>query len=271
MHYVAWRAQIYHLKLHICGLHEHRFQKKHVRDPLGKSMTCCCLSCLSNTRENQDRDKTLGQCQKERKRGRTLPDMYLCHPCHLGIHFLFNPDPFQNFIFLCRFFCRRLAPRDPRFIDLLLLSNVHHHLSPPSQFASERSCQSSCFVAVGTVPTLPMMFSNRHSSESAVQQALRHQCLDCEHLFLVSDCAESVLEFVRLVDERPQDVVELFDVFGSVSFRDVADQCCIFRLRARHVRLIVSHYSRVPRLESHLSFCCTVISGSFAAVLCNTW
>ena len=30
-----------------------------------------------------------------------------------------------------------------------------------------------------------------------------------KHLFLISDCAESVLELVRLVDERPQDVVEL--------------------------------------------------------------
>ena len=67
---------------------------------------------------------------------------------------------------------------------------------------------------------------HRRSSESAVQQALRHQFLDCEHLFLISDYAESVLEFVRLVDERPQDVVKLLRVFGSASFRDVADQCC---------------------------------------------
>ena len=47
--------------------------------------------------------------------------------------------------------------------------------------------------------------------------------LDCEHLVLISDLAESVLDFVRLVDERPQDVVELLRVFGSISFTAVAD------------------------------------------------
>ena len=35
--------------------------------------------------------------------------------------------------------------------------------------------------------------------------------------------AEPVLELVRLGDERPQDVVELLHVFGSISFTDVAD------------------------------------------------
>ena len=42
----------------------------------------------------------------------------------------------------------------------------------------------------------------RRSSESEVQQALKHPFLDCEHIFLISDCAESFLEFVRVVDER---------------------------------------------------------------------
>ena len=94
------------------------------------------------------------------------------------------------------------------------------------------------FLAVGTVATLSMMrfsiqcnekFVARHgrSVESEVQQALKRQFLDCEHLFLISDLAESVLKIVRLVDERRREVVELLHVFVSVSFRDVADQCCI--------------------------------------------
>ena len=74
-----------------------------------------------------------------------------------------------------------------------------------------------------------MMFSNATRSSSydiAVPRnlkinRLRHQFLDCEHLFLISGCAESVLKFVRLIDERLQDVVELLHDFGS--FRDVTD------------------------------------------------
>ena len=49
-------------------------------------------------------------------------------------------------------------------------------------------------------------------SESVVQQTLKHQLLDCEHLFLISDCAEPVLEFVCVIDECPQDVIELFHI-----------------------------------------------------------
>ena len=59
--------------------------------------------------------------------------------------------------------------------------------------------------------------------------SLRGVCnsLDCEHLFLISDLAEPVLELVFLVDECPQDIVELLHVFGLFSFNDVADQCCV--------------------------------------------
>ena len=41
-------------------------------------------------------------------------------------------------------------------------------------------------------------FAGRHrrSSEPVVQQAFWHHFLDCEHLFLISDLAESVLEFL---------------------------------------------------------------------------
>ena len=41
---------------------------------------------------------------------------------------------------------------------------------------------------------------------------------------LISDLAESVLKLVCLVGERPQDVVDLLRVVGSISFTDVAEQ-----------------------------------------------
>ena len=86
--------------------------------------------------------------------------------------------------------------------------------------------RSTCLKNVDVVFQRNEEFAVRHrrSSEPAIQQqAFWHQFLDCEHLVLVSDLAESVLEFVRLVDERPQDVVELLRVFGSISFTAVAD------------------------------------------------
>ena len=66
---------------------------------------------------------------------------------------------------------------------------------------------------------------HRRSTESEIQQSLRHQLLDCGHLFLTSDRAGPLLKFVYLVDERPQGVIELIHVFGSVAPRSVADQC----------------------------------------------
>ena len=62
-------------------------------------------------------------------------------------------------------------------------------------------------------------------AESEVQQTLKHHLLCCEHLVLIFDLAEPVLICVRLVDERPLGVVELFHVFGSFSFTDVAAWC----------------------------------------------
>ena len=79
---------------------------------------------------------------------------------------------------------------------------------------------TSLFLAVGTVTTLlMMMFSSAttSSSESVVQQTPTHQLPDCEHIFLISDRAESVLELVCVIDERPQDVVEMLHVLCSLS------------------------------------------------------
>ena len=66
---------------------------------------------------------------------------------------------------------------------------------------------------------------HRRSSEPAVQQAFWHQFLDCEHLLLVSDLAQSDLKLVHLVGERPEDGINLFRIPCSVRLGDVADQC----------------------------------------------
>ena len=43
-----------------------------------------------------------------------------------------------------------------------------------------------------------LIVRHRRSMESEVQQALKHQFLDCEHLFLITHCAESL--FVSLMN-----------------------------------------------------------------------
>ena len=117
-----------------------------------------------------------------------------------------------------------------------------------------------------------LIVRHRRSTESENQQALKHQFLDCGHLFLISDCGESVLKLVRLRDERPQDVVELLHIIGCVSLRDVTDQCCLHMLNLRQtcstnrISLTISCHAWnrfCPRV------CCIVISGPFAVVLCK--
>ena len=38
-----------------------------MEDPFQKSVTCCCLPCVPDTRQRQDRDETLGQYEREEK------------------------------------------------------------------------------------------------------------------------------------------------------------------------------------------------------------
>ena len=59
-------------------------------------------------------------------------------------------------------------------------------------------------------------FTVRHRRSS--EQPLKHQLLDCKRIFLISDCAESVLELACVIDDRSQDVVELLHVLCSDSF-----------------------------------------------------
>ena len=116
-----------------------------------------------------------------------LADLLLCHLWHLDILVHSNSDTFQNSMFLCLFLCRRLAPRDPRFAGLLFLS-------PRNQKFNRLSSISLLTASIFSSSLfMPILFSN----------------------------------FVRFVDKRPQDVIELLHVFGSVSLRDVTDQCCI--------------------------------------------
>ena len=89
-------------------------------------------------------------------------------------------------------------------------------------------------LAVGTVALLMMLFSDATRSslyDIVVPLNLQFSRLPCINILTASIFSsylivEYVLEFVRLVDERPQDV-EVLHVFGSVSFKDIADQCCI--------------------------------------------
>ena len=83
--------------------------------------------------------------------------------------------------------------------------------------------------------------------ESEVQQAHMHQQFLTEHLFIVSDLADPLVKLAGLVDDRPQDVVGLLRVFGSISFTDVAYECCV-----RFAFLTCSSDSTSSRLSAML-------------------
>ena len=67
------------------------------------------------------------------------------------------------------------------------------------------------------------------ATESIVQQTLGHQPFHCQSLFFVSDFRKPSFILVRLVDEVPENVVELLYVLCAITFADVADQRCIRR------------------------------------------
>ena len=84
--------------------------------------------------------------------------------------------------------------------------------------------------------------SVRHcrSTETEVQQTLKHQLLDCD-VFIIPDLTEPVHKCVCFVGECPQDVVDLPRDFGSMSFTDVADQ-------QEHAK---NHTSRTEQSDKH--------------------
>ena len=123
----------------------------------------------------------------------TGSSLHLCLLCHRGTFVRSNSDLFQNQCFLCRFLCRQLAvPHFPpsffAAIPILHWGTCVSSLAP--------NCRDCCNLVDDDV------LRHRRSSESVDQQALGHQLLDCEHLYFVSDCAESVFKFVCVVDER---------------------------------------------------------------------
>ena len=98
-----------------------------------------------------------------------------------------------------------------------------------------------------------------------VQQILRRQLLDCEHRCLIPDLAAPVLEPARL--GRPPDIVELIHVFGSISFTDAADHCCVSRILVSHIPLIAPPRDCETRFES-LLFSCLVNYPKWSACCC---
>ena len=108
-------------------------------------------------------------------------------------------------------------------------------------------------------------FAVRHgrSTESEGLQTLKHQILDCEQLFTISDLADPVLKFVRLLDEDHQNIMELLHVFGSNSFKDVADPQMLNVCRTSSSDRISSRSRAMLRIHSVLAlvasmwfFCC---------------
>ena len=67
------------------------------------------------------------------------------------------------------------------------------------------------------------------AKESIVQQTLTHQSLYCQVLLVVSKIPKAAFVFVRLVDDVPEDVIELLHAFCTSTFADVGDQCCTRR------------------------------------------
>ena len=174
---------------------------------------------------------------------RFLPPRFACcHLCSPDILLQYNSEPFQNSVsFACSIVYglqREIRVSLVYFSQFFTIIFCRH----PNLRGSTRvnlpvsGCRDRCNVVDDDVLQLrdKLTVRLRRSSESVIQQALRHQFLDCAHLFLISDCAESVLSIARLIDERPQDVVELLHIFGC---------------------LTESPYNCVPRFESLLSSC----------------
>ena len=66
-----------------------------------------------------------------------------------------------------------------------------------------------------------------HGIDSSVnsQESIFH----CQNLPFISNFPKPSFVLVRLVDEVPEDVIELLHIFCTITVADVADQCCILR------------------------------------------
>ena len=86
----------------------------------------------------------------------------------------------------------------------------------------------------------------RGATESIVQQTLGHQRCHCQNILVFFDVPKLSFILVRLVDEVPEDVIELLHVFCTITFADVPDRRCIRRASVWRVSLIVSPDDQVP-------------------------
>ena len=67
------------------------------------------------------------------------------------------------------------------------------------------------------------------AKESIVQQTLKHQSFYCQDLLVVSNIPKPSFALDCLVDDVPEDVIELLHTFCTSTVADVADQCCTRR------------------------------------------
>ena len=125
--------------------------------------------------------------------------LHLCHLCHRCAHCHPNSDFFPKLRFPLPL--PLYAASSARSTILwIFLSRFGHHLSLPFRSPLEHSCRLPFHWLSG------LSLRHRRSSGSVIQQALWHQCLDCEHLLFISDRAESVLKFVCPRHNAPRPV-----------------------------------------------------------------
>ena len=85
------------------------------------------------------------------------------------------------------------------------LEEVQHSPSDSKECAAAQAAHVFC--AFARLALRCLRFAACGASETPFPQALRHQLLDCERFLIVSDFADTILVFVGLVGDRPQDVI----------------------------------------------------------------
>ena len=127
------------------------------------------------------------------------------HLCHLGILFSFQ-------------LCSLSELHRPCFVEEV----SHHHLSPPFQFPSERSYQSSCFWLSGlSLPLSMMMFSS--GTRSSLRDIVVPRNLQFNKLSCISFLTASIFPSSLIV---PNLFSSLFMSFTNVLRMSSSCQSC---------------------------------------------
>ena len=163
------------------------------------------------------------------------------------------------------FLRKRLATQDQRFSGSLLLSIFRHHLSPTFKFPSDRLVSTFLLPTIRNVAILSMkMFCNASRSSSydiVVPRNLKSCRLSSISFLTASIYSSSSMTVPNLFSNL---FISLMNVLktssnGSTSLAlSRSEMLLISAAHAfflRHVPLIVSPYSCVPRFESLLSSC----------------